>query len=174
MTSGSISVLHRHFARAIKGVRAVLRVPLDRGAEGVAVLADGYWAAKQGREALKYRAMASQEGPRKFDADMAPLAGAPLHIEAEFVFPYLAHAAMEPLNCTVQLGEGSAELWVGTQFSGIDSAVAARVLGIKPEQVKMNVQMAGGGFGRRAASSSDFVVEACGIARAARATNGHD
>jgi len=175
-------------ARAIKGVRAVLRVSLDRGAEGVAVLADGYWAAKQGRDALKlewntdgvervdseqqlrqYRALAAQDGPRKFDADMAPLAGAPLHIDAEFVFPYLAHAPMEPLNCTVLLGEGSAELWVGTQFHGVDSAAAARVLGIKPEQVKMNVQMAGGGFGRRAASSSDFVVEACGIAKAARA-----
>ena len=175
-------------ARAIKGVRAVLRVPLDRGAEGVAVLADGYWSAKQGRDALKlewntdgvekvdseqqlrqYRALAAQEGLRKFDADMAPLADAPLHIEAEFVFPYLAHAAMEPLNCTVLLGEGSAELWVGTQFHGVDSAAAARVLGIKPEQVKMHVQMAGGGFGRRAASNSDFVVEACGIAKAARA-----
>ena len=166
----------------------MLRVPLDRGAEGVAVLAEGYWSAKQGREALKlewntdgvekvdseqqlrqYRALAAQEGLRKFDADMAPLADAPLHIEAEFVFPYLAHAAMEPLNCTVLLGEGSAELWVGTQFHGVDSAAAARVLGIKPEQVKMNVQMAGGGFGRRAASNSDFVVEACGIAKAARA-----
>ena len=90
-------------------------------------------------------------------------------IEAEFVFPYLAHAPMEPLNCTVQLSEGRAELWVGTQFPGVDSAAAARVLGLKPEQVKMNVQMAGGGFGRRGLPSSDYVVEACEIAKAARA-----
>ena len=175
-------------ARAIKGVRAVLRVPLDRGAEGVAVLADGYWAAKQGRDALKlawntdgvervdsekqlrqYRELAAQPGPRKFDADMAPLAGAPMKIEAEFVFPYLAHAPMEPLNCTVKLEPGGVQLWVGTQFHGVDSAAAARVLGIKPEQVTLHVAMAGGGFGRRAVSTSDFVVEACEIAKAARA-----
>jgi isoquinoline 1-oxidoreductase beta subunit len=175
-------------ARAVKGVRAVLRVPLDRGAEGVAVVADGYWSAKLGRDALtlqwdtaavekvdserqlaQYRELAARPGARQFDADMAPLADAPLHIDAEFVFPYLAHAPMEPLNCTVQLTADGAQLWVGTQFQGIDSAAAARVLGIKPEQVTMHVQMAGGGFGRRAVSSSDFVVEACEIAKAARA-----
>lgn len=175
-------------ARAIKGVRAVLRVPLDRGAEGVAVLADGYWAARQGRDALKlewntdgvekvdsarqlaqYRELAAQTGPRKFDADMAPLTGAPMKIEAEFVFPYLAHAPMEPLNCTVKLEQGGVQLWLGTQFHGVDSAAAARVLGIKPEQVTMHVAMAGGGFGRRANPNSDFVVEACEIAKAARA-----
>jgi isoquinoline 1-oxidoreductase beta subunit len=175
-------------ARAVKGVRAVLRVPLDRGAEGVAVVADGYWSAKQGRDALKldwntagiekvdsekqlvqYRALAAQPGARQYDADMAPLASAPLQIEAEFVFPYLAHAPMEPLNCTVKLDEDSVQLWVGTQFQGIDSAAAARVLGIQPDKVMMHVQMTGGGFGRRAVSSSDFVVEACEIAKAARA-----
>jgi len=175
-------------ARAIMGVKAVLRVPLDRGAEGVAVVADGYWPAKQGRDALKlawdtsavekvdsdtqlvqYRELAKQAGPRKFDADMAPMDKAPRHIEAEFVFPYLAHAPMEPLNCTVQLSEGKADLWVGTQLPGVDGAAAARVLGLKPEQVTMHVQMAGGGFGRRAVGSSDYVIEACEIAKAARA-----
>ena len=175
-------------ARAVKGVKAVLRVPLDRGAEGVAVVADGYWPAKQGRDALKlqwdtsavekvdserqlaqYRELAARPGPRKFDADMAPLDTAPRQLEAEFVFPYLAHAAMEPLNCTVQLSDGRAELWTGTQCPGLDAAAAARVLGLKPEQVAVHVQMAGGGFGRRFSSSSDFVVEACEIAKAARA-----
>jgi len=176
-------------ARAVKGVKAVLRVPLDRGAEGVAVVADGYWPAKLGRDALKlqwdtatvekvdserqlaqYRELAKQPGARKFDADMAPLASAPRKLEAEFVFPYLAHAPMEPLNCTVQLSDGRAELWVGTQCAGLDGGAAARVLGLKPEQVKVNVQMAGGGFGRRFVGSSDFVVEACEIAKAARAS----
>ncbi len=175
-------------ARAIKGVKAVLRVPLDRGGEGVAVVADGYWPAKQGRDALKlqwdtasvekvdserllaqYRELAGRPGPRQFEADMAPLATAPRKLEAEFVFPYLAHAPMEPLNCTVQLSDGRAELWVGTQCPGLDAAAAARVLGIKPEQVKMHVQMAGGGFGRRFVGTSDYVVEACEIAKAARA-----
>jgi isoquinoline 1-oxidoreductase beta subunit len=175
-------------ARAVKGVKAVLRVPLDRGAEGVAIVADGYWQATQGREALKlqwdttvvekvdterqlvqYRELASRAGARQFDADMAPLDTAPRQLEAEFVFPYLAHAAMEPLNCTVQLSEGRAEIWTGSQCPGLDGAAVARVLGLKPEQVAVHVQMAGGGFGRRFSSSSDFVVEACEITKAARA-----
>lgn len=179
-------------ARAVKGVKAVLRVPLHDGGEGVAVVATGYWAAKQGREALKvqwndagrekvdsvkqlasYRALAAKTGNIKHNADMAPLAGAPHKISAEFVFPYLAHAPMEPLNCTVQLtGTGAstkAEVWTGTQMPGLEVAAAARTLGIKPEQVTMNVQMAGGGFGRRGLPASDFVVEACTIAKAAQA-----
>jgi isoquinoline 1-oxidoreductase beta subunit len=174
-------------ARAIKGIKAVLRVPLDRGGEGVAVVADGYWPVKQGRDALKlqwdtasvekvdserllaqYREQAGRPGPRQFDADMAPLATAPHRLEAEFVFPYLAHAPMEPLNCTVQLSDGGAELWVGSQCPGLDTVAAARVLGLKPEQVKMHVQMAGGGFGRRFVGTSDYVVEACEVAKAVR------
>ncbi|MCM3563097.1 xanthine dehydrogenase family protein molybdopterin-binding subunit [Hydrogenophaga intermedia] len=175
-------------ARAVKGVKAVLRVPLDRGAEGVAVVADGYWPAKTARDALKlewatdavekvdserllaqYRELARQPGARHFDADMAPLASAPKRIEAEFTFPYLAHAPMEPLNCTVELGEQGTTLWVGSQMAGLDGMAAARTLGLKPEQVRVNVQSAGGGFGRRAIPTSDYVVEACGIARAAQA-----
>jgi len=174
-------------ARAVPGVKAVLRVPLDRSAEGVAVVAEGYWQAKQGRDALKlqwdtsgvekvdsekqlaqYRELAGQAGPRHFDADMVPLANAPHTIEAEFVFPYLAHAPMEPLNCTVQIGDNGAELWVGSQMPGLDGMAAARVLGFKPEQIQVHVQTAGGGFGRRAIATSDYVVEACTIAKAAR------
>lgn len=174
-------------ARAVPGVKAVLRVPLDRGAEGVAVLAEGYWPAQQARQALKlqwntdavekvdterqlaqYRELAAKPGALAMDADMAPLATAPHRIEAEFVFPYLAHAPMEPLNATVQFNGTQAELWVGSQFAGVDGAAAARTLGIKPEQVKVNVQMAGGGFGRRGVPTSDFVVLACEVAKAAR------
>ncbi|MGJ7608695.1 molybdopterin cofactor-binding domain-containing protein [Variovorax sp. LT1R20] len=175
-------------ARAVKGVKAVVRIPLDRGAEGVAVVADGYWPAKLGRDALKlqwntaavekvdsdkqlvqYRELAGRPGNRKFDADMAPLANAPRKLEAEFVFPYLAHAPMEPMNCTVKLSDGRAELWIGTQSVDSDGQAAARTLKLDPAQVKVNVQMAGGGFGRRFAPSSDFVVEACEIAKATRA-----
>ncbi|WP_374676432.1 molybdopterin cofactor-binding domain-containing protein [Ideonella sp.] len=175
-------------ARAVRGVKAVLRVPLDRGGEGVAVVADGYWPARQGREALQlqwdtsavervdsdrqladYRALADRPGPRRFDADMAPLAAAVRTIEAEFVFPYLAHAPMEPMNCTVQLSADGAQLWVGSQMPGMDGLAAAKVLGLKPEQVQVHVQMAGGGFGRRAVGTSDYVVEACQVAKAARA-----
>ncbi|MDP3798166.1 MAG: xanthine dehydrogenase family protein molybdopterin-binding subunit [Polaromonas sp.] len=190
--AGKVKSLDDAAARAVPGVKAVLRVPLDRGGEGVAVVADGYWAAKQGRDALKvdwdtanvekvdsaqqlasYRALAQTTGALKYNADLGKLAAAPKKISAEFVFPYLAHAPMEPLNCTVQLsGQGAdarAELWLGTQMPGLDTLAASRVLGVAPQNVKMNVQMAGGGFGRRAIASSDYVVEACGVARAARA-----
>lgn len=182
-----IASLDDSAARATKGVKAVLRVPLDGGAEGVAVVADSYWQAKLARDALKvewnanavekvdsekqlaqYRELASQPGPLHFDADMTPLATAPHQLDAEFVFPYLAHAPMEPLNCTVQLAGDGAQLWAGTQFPGGDGAAAARVLDLKPEQIKVNVQTAGGGFGRRGVPTNDFVVLACEVAKAAR------
>ncbi|MBF5004309.1 xanthine dehydrogenase family protein molybdopterin-binding subunit [Diaphorobacter caeni] len=179
-------------AKAIKGVRAVLRVPSVLGGEVVAVVANGYWAAKQGREALKvewdsasvgkvdstqqlaqYRELAKKPGAIKFDADVSKLGGAARKISAEYVFPYLAHTPMEPLNCTVRItGTGAnakAELWLGTQAPGWEVATAARVLGLQPQNVRVNVQMAGGGFGRRATPSSDYVAEACHIAMATRA-----
>lgn len=174
-------------AKAIKGVKAVLRVPVDRGGDGVAVIADGYWAAKQGRDALKlewdtsgvekvdsakqlaqYRELAGKPGARKYDADVSKLAASAHKIEAEFVFPYLAHAPMEPLNCTVSLVGDKAELWVGSQMPGLDGMAASKVLGVPPRNVKVNVQMAGGGFGRRAIATSDYVAEACGVAKAAQ------
>jgi isoquinoline 1-oxidoreductase beta subunit len=175
-------------AKAVKGVKAVLRVPVDRGGEGIAVIAEGYWPAKQGRDALKaewdtsavervdsarqleqYRALAKQPGPRKFDDDVSALNNAPHRIEAEFVFPYLAHAPMEPLNCTVQVKGDQAELWMGSQMPGLDGMAAAKALGVPPQNVKVHVQMAGGGFGRRAIPSSDYVVEACAVAKALQA-----
>ncbi|WP_096699047.1 xanthine dehydrogenase family protein molybdopterin-binding subunit [Polaromonas sp. AER18D-145] len=190
--AGKVKSLDDAATRAIPGVKGVFRVPLDRGGEGVAVVAEGYWAAKQGRDALKvewdssavekvdsakqlasYRALAQTTGAIKYAADVGKLAAAPKKISAEFVFPYLAHAPMEPLNCTVQFsGQGAdtrAELWLGTQMPGLDTMAAAKVLGVTPQNLKMNVQMAGGGFGRRAIPSSDYVVEACAVAKAARA-----
>ncbi|MCZ8219133.1 MAG: xanthine dehydrogenase family protein molybdopterin-binding subunit [Acidovorax sp.] len=184
---GKVKSLDDSAAKAIKGVKAVLRVPTDRGGEGVAIVADGYWPAKQGRDALKvewdtsavtkpdttallaqYRELAAKPGNVAMQADMAPLAGAPHKISAEFVFPYLAHAPMEPLNCTVKLDSDKAELWMGTQMPGLDAMAAAKTLGLQPQNVKVNTQMAGGGFGRRAIPTSDYVVEACGVAKAAR------
>ncbi|UUC95844.1 xanthine dehydrogenase family protein molybdopterin-binding subunit [Comamonas sp. C11] len=179
--------------KAIKGVREVLRVPSVWGGELVAVLADGYWPAKQGRDALKiqwdsaavgkvdsarqlaqYRDLAKKPGALKFDADVSAMNGAVHKISAEYVFPYLAHTPMEPLNCTVRVtGAGKdakAELWLGTQAPGWEVATAARVLGVAPQNVRVNVQMAGGGFGRRANPRSDYVAEACEIAKAARAS----
>ena len=184
---GKVKSLDDSAAKAIKGVKAVLRVPTDRGGEGVAVVADGYWPAKLGRDALKvewdtsavgkpdstallaqYRELATKPGLVAMQADMAPLAGAAHKISAEFVFPYLAHAPMEPPNCTIQLDGDTAELWMGTQMPGLDAMAAAKTLGLPPQNIQVHTQMAGGGFGRRAIPSSDYVVEACGVAKAVR------
>jgi len=170
-------------AKAMKGVKSVFQVPLDRGAQGVAVVADGYWNAKQARSALKvewdgagverpdsaqlfaqYRALAKTAGKVKHDADVSKIANAPNKIEAEYLFPYLAHAAMEPISCTVRLAADKCEIWSASQMPGVDTANIARVTGLKPEQVQMHVQMSGGGFGRRAVPSSEWHIEAAAVA----------
>jgi isoquinoline 1-oxidoreductase beta subunit len=176
-------------AKAIKGVVDVLEVPTDRGGKGVAVIADGYWPAKQGREALvlewdtggvekvssdqqmaAYRELAKQPGIVVKNADISKLAGAPKKISAEYEFPYLAHAPMEPLNCVVDLKDNACTVWAGTQFQTVDHGAIARTAGLKPEQVTLNTMMAGGGFGRRAVPSSDYIVEAVNVAKAYKAS----
>jgi len=86
-------------------------------------------------------------------------------ISAEYRVPYLAHATMEPLNCTVWFKDGAAQVWVGTQFPGFARNAVAKVLGIKPDRVTVTVTTLGGGFGRRALL--DFVCQAAAIARQA-------
>ena len=84
--------------------------------------------------------------------------------------PYLAHAAMEPMNCTVKITGDKCEIWTGTQMPAVDQAAAAKILGFKPEQVNVNTAFLGGAFGRRATPASDFVVEAVHIAKASGKT----
>src|SRR5208282_5620968 len=103
------------------------------------------------------------------DAEKA-LASATKVIEAEFEFPYLAHAPMEPLNCVVELTADGCEIWAGSQFQTVEQRAAAAVLGIKPEQVKINTLYAGGSFGRRATPTADYIVEAVAICRASGGT----
>lgn len=175
-------------AKAIKGVIDVLEVATDRGGKGVAVIADGYWPAKQGRDALAiewdsaglekvssvqqiaaYKALAKKPGTPVKKADTSKLAPAPKKIIAEYEFPYLAHAPMEPLNCVVDLKLDACTVWAGSQFQTIDQGAIARTAGLKPEQVTLNTMMAGGGFGRRAVPTSDYIVEAVNVAKAYRA-----
>lgn len=168
--------------KSIKGVRQVVQVP-----NGVAVLADHFWAAKQGRDALnivwdmgpnakmssalqlqEYRRLATTKGSNaanKGDAAKT-IAGAAKKIEAEYMLPYLAHAPMEPLNCTVKPGKDGYEIWTGTQMPALEQAAAAKILGIKPELIKVNTVFLGGGFGRRGTPAADFVSEAVHIAKA--------
>ena len=180
-------------AQKVKGVRAVLPVDLDRGARGIAIIANGYWPAKMGRDALKvewdtsgvdkpdttallkqYKALAKTEGMlatgNQMRADMAKLAGAPNNLTAEFVFPYLNHAQMEPIACTVDLKVDSCNVYTGSQMPGIDAAAIAKASGLKLEQIEIHVQMAGGGFGRRAVPSSEYLVEAVNVAKALNAS----
>ena len=175
-------------AKAIKGVIEVLQVPTDRGGSGVAVVADGYWPAKMGREALviewdtgglekvssdkqlaEFKTLARKPGTPVRKADTSKLAGAAKKISAVYEFPYLAHAPMEPLNCVVDLRADGCTVWAGTQFQTFDHAAIVATSGLKPEQVVLNTMTAGGGFGRRAVSSSDYLVEAVNIAKAWKA-----
>jgi len=171
-------------AKAIKGVIDVLEVKTDRGGSGVVVIADGYWPAKTGREALaidwdtsgvekvssdkqlaEYKALSQKPGNPVRKADTSKLAGAAKKISAVYEFPYLAHAPMEPLNCVVDLRKDGCTVWAGSQFQTIDQASIAATAGLKPEQVTLNTMMAGGGFGRRAVPTSDYLVEAVNVAK---------
>ncbi|MBJ7312801.1 xanthine dehydrogenase family protein molybdopterin-binding subunit [Rugamonas sp. CCM 8940] len=176
-------------AKAIKGVIEVLEVATDRGGSGLAVIADGYWPAKQGRDALvvewdssavekissdqqlaEYKALAQKPGLPVKQADTSKLAAAPTRITAVYEFPYLAHAPMEPLNCVIDLRADGCTVWAGTQFQTIDQGAIAATAGLKVEQVVLNTMMAGGGFGRRAVPTSDYLVEATHIAKAWKAS----
>jgi isoquinoline 1-oxidoreductase beta subunit len=101
------------------------------------------------------------------DVDAAIAQGGQL-IETEFVLPYLAHAPMEPLNAVVQLGADKMTVWCGSQFQTVDQVLTAQAAGLTPEQVNLVTMFAGGGFGRRAVPTSDYLVEAVNVAVAMR------
>ncbi|MCE4539506.1 molybdopterin-dependent oxidoreductase [Pelomonas sp. P7] len=185
--NGKVARLDSSEALKVKGVKAVLPVTLDRGGQGVAVVASGYWAAKKGRDALKidwdlagtpkpdtaaltaqYLALARTPGtpaPKpEFQADASGWEKAPKKIVADFVFPYLNHAQMEPLACTVDLKADRCDFYYASQMPGIDAMNLAKAVGMKPEQVQINVQMAGGGFGRRATPATEWPREAAAVA----------
>ncbi len=189
---GKFKTFDASAAEKIKGVRAVLPVELDRGARGIAVVADGYWPAKMGRDALKvewdvsgveqpdtpkllaqYRELAKSGGSLapdpKFRADVSRIAGAPNKLSAEFAFPYLNHAQMEPLVCTVDLKAASCDVYTASQMPGVDVAAIAKSTGLAMDKVTMHVQMGGGGFGRRAVPTSDYLLEAVSVAKALNA-----
>ena len=161
-------------AKAVKGVQHVITIP-----SGVAVLADGYWAAKKGRDALEVEwdlganagltsakvsamltegadageSVASDEGNLKDAA-----ANSAATVDALYEAPYLAHACMEPMNCTAWVKGDEVEVWAGTQSQGPAQGILARVAQATPAKVKVNTMMLGGGFGRRFAP--DFTIDA--------------
>lgn len=167
----------------LPGVIDVVEIP-----QGVAVVARDTYAAQRGRAALhvawdesraerrgsdellkQYRALARQAdaaiAARVGDVDYT-LQHATRVIDAEFAFPYLAQAPMEPLAAVCRLGPDGCEIWAGSQLQTVDQENAARALGLRPDQVQIHTMAAGGSFGRRASPESDYIVEAAAIARA--------
>ena len=171
-------------AKAVKGVVDVVRTP-----RGLAVVGEHMWAAIKGRDLVSvewdesgaetrgseailadYRAQSVNE-PTVFarnDGNAAEaLAGADRVVEATYEFPFLAHAALEPLNAVVHRNEdGIIEVWGGHQIPDMYQMASAQVAGVDPSQVKMHVMKSGGGFGRRAVADADVIVEAVATARA--------
>jgi isoquinoline 1-oxidoreductase subunit beta len=159
-------------ALQVAGVRQVISIP-----QGVAVIADGYWPAKQGRDALRIQwdkganANLSSDGiskrlteatrrPGKVarnEGDTRSAAGAKT-LEVVYEAPYLAHACMEPMNATAWVKGDSVEVWAGTQSPGPNRDAAAQITSVAPSRVKVNTMLLGGGFGRR--SAPDFVAAA--------------
>jgi isoquinoline 1-oxidoreductase subunit beta len=182
---GKVKSLSTDKTRAVPGVKHVVQIP-----RGVAVVADGFWHAKKGREALEvvwddgpladldsrkqleqYAELAKKPGvvARKDGDATGALKKVAKAFEAVYDLPYLAHATMEPINCVADVRADRCEVWVGTQMQTADRDAAAEESGLKPEQVTLHTTLLGGGFGRRAAIDNHFVREAVQVSKAVRA-----
>ena len=183
VTGGKLVGVDEAKALAVKGVRQVLRL---EGA--VAVVADHFWAAKQGLAAAAPRwddgvngnvSLAGIVGDMmkvsQGEGALAKNAGNALtsleaeggrKVEAVYEMPFLAHATMEPMNCTVDLRADGCDLWVGTQVPALAQGAAAKVSGLPVEKVKVHNYYIGGGFGRRL--EVDYVIQAVAFAKLAK------
>jgi isoquinoline 1-oxidoreductase beta subunit len=181
---GRLAAVDEQKALAVKGVRQVLR--LDNA---VAVVADHMWAAKQGLAAaaprwdeganarlstasivtdmMKASGTAGAVAESKGDALKALAQDGGRRVDALYEIPFLAHATMEPINCTVDLREDRCDLWVGTQVPSFAQGAAARVSALPLEKVQVHNFYIGGGFGRRL--EVDYVTQAVAFAKAAKA-----
>ncbi|MEM8839600.1 MAG: xanthine dehydrogenase family protein molybdopterin-binding subunit [Pseudomonadota bacterium] len=178
---GKVKTFDGAAAKEVKGVVDVIAIP-----QGVTVIAENTWSAIQGREALdiewdfaeaenrssdtilaEYRSLASEKGiPSKQSGDAAAkLASAKTVVEAEYAFPFLNHAQMEPLDVAILYDGKQATFWTGSQLQTMDHQIGAQVLGLDPANVKINTLWAGGSFGRRAIYDSHYVAEAAMIAK---------
>ena len=177
---GKVASFDATKAKAVPGVKNVLQI-----SSGIAVVADSTWTAMQGRRALDVKwdeganANVSSESISKLFAERAAqpgvearkegdaaaaLAGAATKIEAVYEVPFLAHATMEPQNCTADVRAGRCDVWAPTQFQTMAQGTAAKICGLKPEAVFIHTTFLGGGFGRKA--GTDFVIEAVETSKA--------
>lgn len=170
-------------AKEVKGVVDVVETP-----RGIAVVGETMWAALKGRDAVRaewdeakaekrssselaasYRGLAAKPGTvARDEGDVeGGFAKAAKVLEAAFEFPYLAHAALEPLNAVARRAEdGTIEVWGGHQMPDVYQAAAAQVAGTTPDKVRLYVMKTGGSFGRRAVADADVIVEAVAVAKA--------
>jgi isoquinoline 1-oxidoreductase beta subunit len=169
-------------ARKVKGVVDVVEIP-----RGVAVLATGTYAARKGRDALRtewdesgaekrgteeiiadYLKLAEQPGAvvQKLGDTNAAIKSAARTFEATYIFPYLAHATMEPLDYVIEKSGDRYQVFSGTQMQSIDRMRMAEVLGCKPEDISITTLYAGGGFGRRGNFVPDLDAEVATILKA--------
>jgi isoquinoline 1-oxidoreductase beta subunit len=167
-------------AKAFPGVKQVVQV-----SRGVAVVADNTWSAIQGTRLLDIKwdegANASQssaaisrlfaERAQKPGVEVsktgdaaAGLASATKKVEAVYEVPFLAHATMEPMNCTADVRADSCDVWASTQMQSMAQAAVAQASGLPPEKVNIHSEFMGGGFGRR--GMTDFVSEAVEVSKA--------
>ncbi|HVR43721.1 MAG TPA: molybdopterin cofactor-binding domain-containing protein [Thermoanaerobaculia bacterium] len=165
-------------AKKVAGVRHVVEI-----SRGIAVVADDTWAAMRGRDALSIEwgesPFAAFDGDehlkaleaataapgitiRKDGAGREAMQGVSRKIESVYLYPFAAHAPVEPVNCTALLADGRCTVWSPTQTPNAVQAAAARLCGIPAEAVKVNVMLLGGGFGRRL--GVDFDREAIEVA----------
>ena len=167
----------------MKGVIDVVQI-----SRGVAVVAENMWAAIKGRElvsvtwnedkaetrgsaeilaAYEAQAKAAPLAVARTDGDApAAFASAAKTLEATFTFPYLAHAALEPLNSVAMMKDGVVEIWAGHQMPDLYQYIASQIAGVTPDKVKLHVMRSGGGFGRRAVFDADVVAESVEVAKA--------
>ncbi|MEM9877710.1 MAG: molybdopterin cofactor-binding domain-containing protein [Pseudomonadota bacterium] len=188
-TSENATIAHvdKTAALAVPGVVRVVDLPM-----GIAVVAEHFWAAKTARDRLnikwasadheavnsadlwkQYRALAQEPGyvvhrhgqdEGADDAALAASPGAARQLDVEYRSPYQAHAPMEPLNCTVLLGDGRCDVWIGSQLQSVDRSVVAGISGLEEDAVHIHNLYLGGGFGRRAAPDGNIAAEAAHIA----------
>jgi len=169
-------------AESMPGVKTIVQIP-----QGVAVVAKDFWSAKKARDKLvvewddsaattistddlrkQYLELTKQPGTvaRQQGEAASVLSSSARRVEAVFEFPYLAHAAMEPLNAVVRLTKDRCEIWAGSQQQTLDQGIAAQIAGLNPEQVHIHTLIAGGSFGRHANPTSDYIAEAVAVAKA--------
>ena len=178
---GKLATIDEAKAKAVPGVRQVLKLE-----NAVAIVGDHMWAAKQG---LAAAAPTWTDGPNagasieqivkdmdaasrkdgavaRNDGDAPGALGkAKKRLEAVYQMPFLAHATMEPMNCTIDLKADGCDVYVGTQVPVFAQAAVAKVTGLTQDQVRIHNHYIGGGFGRRL--EVDFITQAAQIAKLA-------